>query len=101
MSGAGLRSRWPRWPLTLAVIGVIVAGGAAAVANWPSAWWWLIAVIAVAAAVAPPALAVLSQASQRRQEIEQAARAGLQGTTVTASGRQGVQVGSDIHQVNL
>ena len=69
MRGAGLRSRWPRWPVTLAVVGVIIAGGAAAVAKWPHAWWWLVVVMAVAAAVTPPALAALSQASQRRQEI--------------------------------
>ncbi len=81
MRGAGLRSRWPRWPVTLVVVGVIVAGGAAAVAKWPHAWWWLVVVMAVTAAVMPPALAALTQASQRRQEIGRAARAGLQGTT--------------------
>ena len=87
MRGAGLRSRWPRWPVTLAVVGVIIAGGAAAVAKWPHAWWWLVVVMAVAAAVMPPALAALSQASQRRQEIGRAARAGLQGTTGTGGGK--------------
>ena len=80
MRGAGLRSRWPRWPVALAVIGVIIVGGAAAVAKWPHAWWWLVVVMAVAAAVTPPAVAALSQASQRRQEVERTARAGLQGT---------------------
>lgn len=83
MRGAGLRSRWPSWPVTLAVVGVILAGGAAAVAKWPHAWWWLVVVMAGAAAVMPPALAALSQTSQRRQEIGRAARAGLQGTTGT------------------
>ena len=81
MRGAGLRSRWPRWPVTLAVVGLIIAGGAAAVAKWPHAWWWLVVVMATAAAAIPPALAALSQASQRRLEIGRAARAGLQGTT--------------------
>ncbi len=79
MRGAGLQSRWPRWPVTIAVIGVIIAGGAASVATWPHAWWWLVLAMAVAAAVTPPAVAALSQASQRRQEIGRAARAGLQG----------------------
>jgi tetratricopeptide (TPR) repeat protein len=81
MKGAGLFSRWPRWPVTLTVVGVIIAGGAAAVGKWPHAWWWLIVVIVAAAAVIPPALAALSQAAQRRQEIARVARAGLQGTT--------------------
>src|SRR5579859_8074838 len=81
MRGAGLRSRWPRWPVTLAVVGVIIVGGAAAVGKWPHAWWWLVAVMAVAAAVTPPALVVLSQATQRRQEIGRAARTALQGAT--------------------
>jgi hypothetical protein len=31
LTGAGLRSHWPRWPVTLAVVGVIIWGGAAAV----------------------------------------------------------------------
>ena len=105
MKGAGLRSRWPRWPVTLAVIGVIVAGGAAAVAKWPHAWWWLIVVIAVAAAVMPPALAALSQASQRRQEIGRAARVGLQGTTGTVGGKLPVAGTADlearVHQTVL
>ena len=71
----------------LTVVGVIIAGGAAAVAKWPHAWWWLVVVMAAAAAVVPPALAALSQGSQRRQEIGRAARAGLQGTT-GAGGRK-------------
>jgi hypothetical protein len=83
MGGAGLQSRWPSWPVTFAVVGVIFAGGAGAVAKWPHAWWWLVVVMAVAAAAMPPALAALSQASQRRQEIGRTARAGLQGTTGT------------------
>jgi hypothetical protein len=87
MREAGLRSRWPRWPVTLAVISVIVAGGAAAVAKWPHAWWWLVVVMVVAAAVMPPALAALSQASQWGREIRRAARAGLQGTTGTDGGK--------------
>ena len=62
MGGAGLKSRWPRWPVTLAVLGVIIAGGAAAVVAWPHAWWWLIVVMAAVGAVLPPALAALSQA---------------------------------------
>ena len=84
MRGAGLRSRWPRREVTFAVVGVIIAGGAAALVNWPHAWWWLIVVTAVAATVMPPALAALSQAWRRRHEIGQAARSGLQGTTGTA-----------------
>ena len=83
MRGAGLQSRWPRWPVTFAVVGVIVAGGAAAVAKWPHAWWWLVVVMVAAAAAIPRVLAALSQGSQRRQEIGRAARAGLQGTTGT------------------
>jgi tetratricopeptide (TPR) repeat protein len=83
MRGAGLRSCWPRWPVALAVVGVVLAGGAAAVAKWPHAWWWLVVVIVIAAAVAPPALTVLSQVGQRRQEQGRAARAGLQGTIGT------------------
>jgi hypothetical protein len=78
---AGLRSRWPRWQVTATAVGVIIAGGAAAVAKWPHAWWWLAVVTAAAAALAPPALAAASQASQRRREDARAARAGLQGTT--------------------
>jgi len=81
MTRAGLRARWPRWPVTLAVLGVIVAGGAAAVAKWPHARWWLIIVFAAAAAVMPPALAAISQASQRGQEMARITRAGLRGTT--------------------
>ena len=81
MRGAGLRSRWPRWPVTFAVAGVIIAGGAAAVAKWPHAWWWLVVVTAAAAAAAPPALVAMSQGSQRRQETDRVARTGLQGTT--------------------
>ena len=81
MRGAGLRSRWPRGQVAFALVGVILAGGAAAIVNWPHAWWWLIVVIAVAAAVMPPALAALSHALRRRHEIGQAARSGLQGTT--------------------
>src|SRR6266702_1730029 len=73
---AGLRSRWPRWQVTATAVGVIIAGGAAAVAKWPHAWWWLAVVTAAAAALAPPALAAASQASQRRREDARAARAG-------------------------
>ena len=79
MRGAGLRSRWPRWSVTLAVVGVIIAGGAAAVAKWPHAWWWLVVVMVAAVAVIPPALAALSQVSQRQQVIGRAARTELQG----------------------
>ena len=86
MTAAGLRSRWPRWPVTLVLVTVIIAGGAAAVTKWPHAWWWLIVVMIAAAAVTPPALEALSQAMQRRREIEQVARAGLQGTTGTGGG---------------
>src|SRR5580700_5259297 len=84
MRGAGLRSRRSGRQITFAVVGVILAGGAAAIVNWPHAWWWLIVVTAVAAAVMPQALAVLSQALRRRHEMAQAARSGLQGTTGTA-----------------
>ena len=105
MRGAGLRSRWPRWPVTLAVVGVIVAGGAAAVAKWPHAWWWLIVVMAVAAALIPLALAALSQASQRRREIARAARTGLQGTTSADGGRlptaQTADLEARVHQTVL
>ena len=87
MRGAGVRSRWPRWPVTLTVVGVVIAGGAAAVAKWPHAWWWLVVVTVVAAAVMPPAVAALSQALQRRQEMGRTARAGLQGTTGTGGGK--------------
>jgi tetratricopeptide (TPR) repeat protein len=87
MAGVGLRSRWPRWPVTLAVVGMIIAGGAAAVAKWPHGWWWLVAIAAVAAAVAPPALAALSQGSQRRQEMRRVARAGLQGIIGAEEGK--------------
>ena len=93
MRGAGLRSRWPRWPVTLPLVGVIVAGGAAAVAKWPHAWWWLVVVMAGAAAVIPPALAAFWQGSQRRREIGRAARAGLQGTS-GADGRRLPAAGS-------
>jgi tetratricopeptide (TPR) repeat protein len=86
MAGAGLRSRLPRWPVTLTIVGVVVAGGAAAVAKWPHAWWWLIVVMVAAAAVAPPALAAIVQAVQRRQEMARAARGGLQGTIGTGGG---------------
>ena len=86
MRGAGLRSRWPRWPVTFAVAGVIIAGGAAAVAKWPHAWWWLVVVTATAAAAAPPALVAMSQGSQRRQETDRVARTGLQGTTGAGGG---------------
>jgi tetratricopeptide (TPR) repeat protein len=81
MKGAALQTRWPRWPVTLTVFGVIIAGGAAAIAKWPHARWWLAVVMAVAAVAVPPALAALLQESQRRQEIGRVARAGLQGTT--------------------
>ena len=81
MRGAGLRSRWQRRQVTFVLVGAIIAGGAAAIVNWPHAWWWLIVVTAVATAVMPPALAALSQAFRRRHEIGQVARSGLQGTT--------------------
>jgi hypothetical protein len=83
MRGTALRTRWPRVPVTLAIVGVIIAGGAAAVAKWPHAWWWLVVVMAVTTVVVPPALAALPQMSRRRQEIGRAARAGLQATTGT------------------
>ena len=79
----GLRSRWP---VTLAVVGVVVAGGAAAVGKWPHAWWWLVVATAATAAVMPPALTAISQASQRRKEIARTAPAGLQ--VATGSGRR-------------
>ena len=105
MRGAGLRSRWPRWPITLAVVGVIIAGGAAAVAKWPHAWWWLVVVMAAAVAVTPPAMATLSQASQRRQEMGRLARAGLQGTTGAAGSRLPTAAAADlearVHQTVL
>jgi tetratricopeptide (TPR) repeat protein len=105
MGAAGLRSRWPRWPVTLAVTGVIIAGATAAVAKWPHAWWWLIVVMAVAAAVVPPALAALWQGSQRQREIARTARAGLQETTGT-SGRtlpaaSSVDLEARVHQTVL
>jgi tetratricopeptide (TPR) repeat protein len=87
MKEAGLRSRWPRYQVTLGVAGVIIGAGAAAVAKWPHAWWWLIVVLVAAAAVMPPALTALSQASRQRREIGRAARAGLQGTTKTGGGK--------------
>ena len=93
MRGAGLRSQWPRWPITLAVVGVIIVGGAAAVAKWPHAWWWLVVVMVAAAAVVPPALPALSQARQRRHEIGRTTRAGLQGATGTG-GRKLPTVGT-------
>jgi hypothetical protein len=79
MRRAGPRSRSPRWPVTLAVFGVIIAGGAAAVVSWPHAWWWLVVVMAVAAAVTPIAVAALLQTAQRRQERKRALR-GITGT---------------------
>ena len=87
MRRTGLRSRWPRWPVTFAVAGVIAAGGMAAVAKWPHAWWWLTIVTVVAATVMPLIRAALSQTSQRRHEIGQTARAGLQGTTGAVGGK--------------
>jgi len=86
MRAAGLRSRWPRWPVTLTAVGVVVAGGAAAIAVWPHAWWWLIVVMAVAAVVVPPALEAISRAWQRRLGIARTARAGLQQTTGPGGG---------------
>ena len=86
MAGAGLRSRWPRWPVTLAVVGVVVAGGAAAVAKWPHAWWWLIVVMVAAAAVMPPALAAIGQACSGGRRWLGRRGAGLQGTTGTGGG---------------
>jgi hypothetical protein len=64
MRGAGLQSRWPRWPVTFTVVGVVIVGGSAAIVKWPHAAWWLIIATAVVAAVLPPALQVLSDASQ-------------------------------------
>ena len=93
MKGAGLQSHWPRWPVTLAVVAVIIVGGSAAVAKWPHAWWWLVAVMAAATAVIPPALAALSQISQRRLEIGRAVRAGFQGT-IGVGGRELPTVGT-------
>ncbi len=87
MRRAGLGSRWPRWPLTLALVGVIVAGGAAAVAKWPHAWWWLVVVMLGAAAVTPPALAAALAASQRRQEFRRTARSALQGISGTGGSK--------------
>ena len=87
MRGAGLLSRWPRWPVTLALVGVIIVGGASAIAKWPHAWWWLVVLMAAAAAVMPPALAALSQWSQRRQDVERAMRTGLQATTGRGGGK--------------
>ena len=87
MRGAGPRSRRPRWPLGFAAAGVLIAGGAAAVARWPHAWWWLAVVTAAAATVALPAMAVLSQGSQRRQETGRAARTGWHGTTGAGNAR--------------
>lgn len=63
------------------MVGVVVAGGAAAIAKWPHAWWWLIVVAAVAAAAAPPAIAAISKALQQRQHKARTYRSGLQGTT--------------------
>ena len=56
MKGAGLQARWPRWPVTLTVVGVIIAGEAEAAAKWPPAWWWLVVIMVVAAAVTPSAV---------------------------------------------
>jgi len=81
LTAAGLWSHWPRWPVTLSAVGVVVAGGAAAVAQWPHAWWWLLVLTAAAAAALPPAAGVLTQGLQRRQEVARTARAGLQQTT--------------------
>ena len=83
MRSAGLRSRWPRWPVILVVVGAIIAGGAAAVVRWPHAWWWLVVITVVAVAVIPLVVSALSRASQRRQEVGRAARAGLQDITGT------------------
>ena len=87
MRRTGLRSRWPRWPVTFAAAGVIAAGGLATVAKWPHAWWWLTIVTVVAATVMPLVLTALSQILQRHHEIGQTARAGLQGTTGTVGGK--------------
>jgi len=84
MTAPGLRSRWPRWPVTLIVVATVAAGGAAAVAKWPHVWLWLTVAAAAAAAVVPPVVAAISQALQRRQEIARVARAGLQGATGTS-----------------
>ncbi len=105
MAQAGLRSRWPRWPVILSLVGVVVAGGAAAVAKWPHVWWWLIPATAVIAAVMVPALAVLSQGLQQRLEIGRTARAGLQGVTGTVGSKLPIAGAADlearVHQTVL
>ena len=83
MRGARLRSRWP---ITLAVVGVIVTAGAAAASISPHDGWWLVVVVGAAAAVTPPTLKALSQALRRRQDIAQAKQTVLQGTTGTDGG---------------
>jgi hypothetical protein len=70
MRATGLRSRWSRWPVTLAVVCVIIAGGAAAVAKWPHARWWLVVVMAAAAAVMP--CIVTGRAAMTRDRTDRA-----------------------------
>lgn len=86
MPRAGFGSRFPRWPVVLGAVGVIVVGGAAAVTRWPHAWWWLLIVMVVGAATVPPALTVITQVFQRYQETARTARTGLQGTTGASGG---------------
>ncbi len=77
MGGAGLKSHWPRWPVTLAVLAVVIAGGAAAVVEWPHARWWLIVAAAAAGAVLPPALTALSQWLKGQEEMWRPVRVAL------------------------
>src|SRR5712692_9234443 len=79
---------WPHWswPAALVVVGVTVAGGAAAITLWPHAWWWLTLITAVSVAVVPPVTAAASQGLQRRQQIARTTRAGLQQTTGAIGG---------------
>jgi tetratricopeptide (TPR) repeat protein len=81
MGEAEVRSRWPQWPTTASVVGVITVGGAAAVAKWPHAWWWLVVVMVVAAAVLPPVLVTLTETSRQRRRRQSVARNELQSTT--------------------
>jgi predicted negative regulator of RcsB-dependent stress response len=83
---AEIRPRLPRWQVTAATTGVIIAGVAAAAVVWPHAWWWLVVAAAAAVVVVPAALAAAPLAWQRRREIGRATR-GLQCTT-GAGGRK-------------